>query len=54
MPEYLITIHITSDQSEYELDKDAQAAAEFLQDRGIHVDAWDLEPADEENESDDA
>lgn len=50
MRDYTITIEISSDESEFNLDKDAEAAAQFLEDRGIAVNNWDLTPVDDEDE----
>lgn len=51
MRDYTITIEISSAESEFNLDKDAEAAAQFLEDRGIAVNNWDLTPVDDEDEN---
>lgn len=53
MRDYTITIEISSDESEFNLDKDAEAAAQFLSDRGITVNNWDLTPTGDDNEDED-
>lgn len=52
MRNYDITISIESDENDWNLEKDVQAAVSLLEDRGINVTSWDLQDADEENEDD--